>query len=489
MRYINIIILGVLLSLTSCEKDVVVQPKEYPYVITYSPSVNNEIVELSANITDLGNQTILKYGFVWSIEFNPTIQHSSILFDEKASKGVYSYIVKGGLIKGEPYYVRSYILTDQCEVYGNEVSFISEGSLPPVINGFEPKFGATGSQVVIEGRNFGLSKLANTVKFGENIALVDSVTETKLFVKVPQVTNPGKVVVSVETAGMITQSNDKFDLYSTWKKLNATHNIKLASASFTIADNAYVIISNTNQYMIFNSLLNNWQILTLPEKAGAAPKAFSTSGKGYALLENGFYEFDPNSNKWTRKKDFPDKVISNDYTFAMGFAQLGFIGSCYWSQKLWMYDPNSDTWTRKADFPEDFISPRDPVFGNCSFSIDNSGYLVLSQAGNGIYLWEYKVDSDVWEVKAPLSSNVYRNYACMVIDESAYIGLGENIVWGNHSNKFWKYDLLKNNWIECQNSPINMEAYASFGINRKGYVFSGSKVDSGSIWEFNPSRN
>lgn len=488
--------LAVLLSLTSCEKDVVVQPKEYPYVITYSPIVNDKVVELSANITDLGNQTILKYGFVWDIEFHPTIEDHSILFDEKASKGVYSYNVKGGLIKGESYYVRSYILTDQCEVYGNEILFTSEGSLPVVINGFEPKFGFAGTQVIIKGNNFGLSKSSNIVKFGEDIALVDSVTENKIFVTVSQVTKPGPVDVSVETIGMLAKYNDKFELNIPWKKLNTTHTIKSPSASFTIADNGYVVISNTNQYMVFNSLVNSWEIFTLPENAGAAPKVFSTTEKGYALLENGFYEYEPISNKWTRKKDFPDKVVSNNYTFTLGFAQLGFIGSCYLNQKFWMYDPKSDTWTRKADFPEGLTSADSFTLGLFSFSIDNLGYVGIGKRVkvddyNWKYTnntWEYKVDSDEWERKASLPSTVYNDFLSMVIDGSGYVGNGLSLM--GYSN-IWKYDHLKNNWIKCQNSPIYMTTYASFGINGKGYVLCGAtrfNVDIGSIWEFDLSK-
>ena len=34
-----------------------------------------------------------------------------------------------------------------------------------------------------------------------------------------------------------------------------------------------------------------------------------------------------------------------------------------------------------------------------------------------------------------------------------------------------------------------MGAFASFGINGKGYVLSGSEVDRGSIWEFNPLKS
>ncbi len=496
MRYLKfIIIVAALLSLTNCEEDAEVQPKDYPYVITNLPGVNNTGAEFSADITNLGNNAILKYGFVWSTESNATTLDYNIMFEDKASEGIYSCNVNSGFAKGQTYYVRAYILTDQYEVYGNEESFISEGSLPPVVTDFEPKFGAAGTQVIIYGTNFGQSKSGNTVRFGEHIALVDSVTETKLFVEVPQVTEPDTVVIAVETAGMTGNSVEQFDLYFPWKRLSATHDVNYASTSFTIADNAYIINSNTSLGLKFNSLENTWQEFDLPERAGQYPKAFSTKEKGYVLLGNGFYEYDPIGNSWTKKEDFPDEVVRNDYSFTMSFDQFGCIGSCYKNQKLWLYDPNSNTWTRKADFPEDFTQTTYPVWGSFSFSIENSGYLGVSQTAFAINtLWEYNVDSDVWESKMPLPSCAYNLYACMVIDGSAYVGLGKNFVWGDGyvSNEIWKYDNLNNSWNKYQNCPINMSAFASFGINSKGYVLSGSPEldgDIGSIWEFDPSKN
>lgn len=496
MRYLNIIIILVaLLSLSNCEKDAGFQPKEYPYVITYSPSLNSDGAVFSADFKNIGNQKILKYGFVWSLASSPTIQDFNRLFDEKPSKGIYSCNVNSGLAKGQTYYVRAYVLTDKYEIYGNEKSFNSQGSLPPVVNDFEPKFGPVGTQVTIEGRNFALSKSENIVRFGEHIALVDSVTETKLFVKVPQLTKPEKVVVAVETAGMLGNSNEKFDLYFPWKRLIYTHDIKPASTSFTIAENVYIVNSYTSSGLRFNSLENTWQKFNLPENAGRYPKAFSASEKGYILLENGFYEYDPIKNSWIQKEDFPDEVVRDDYTFTMSFAQFGCIGFCYKNQKLWLYDPNSNTWTRKADFPEDFTHTSNPVWGSFSFSIENSGYLGVSQSAFAINtFWEYKLDSDLWERKMPLPSDAYCLYACMVIDGSAYVGLGKNFEWGDGyvSNEIWKYNHSNNSWNKYQNCPINMSAYASFGINSKGYVLSGStKFDSDldSIWEFDPSKN
>ena len=59
-----IIIIAASLFFTNCERDAEVQPKEYPYVITNSPTVNSNGAEFSADITNIGNQEILKYGFV-----------------------------------------------------------------------------------------------------------------------------------------------------------------------------------------------------------------------------------------------------------------------------------------------------------------------------------------------------------------------------------------------------------------------------------------
>ncbi|MCP2044139.1 IPT/TIG domain-containing protein [Pontibacter sp. HSC-36F09] len=491
---LTILFLG-LIFLVRCQ-DAEIAPKEYPIVLMEEVSASESGAKFSANVKSLGNEKALSHGFVWGSHPNLSIDVDDFKnISTELVTGKFALEINSGLVKGQTYYVRPFIRTESMLVYGSELSFTSEGSKPPEVHDFHPKFGSTGTSVEITGINFGFSAKSNTVLFGRHVAKVDSATATKIYVKVPKVTEPEKVDITVITAGMPANSKDKFDLYFPWLKLNFTHDINPASTTFTIGDNAYILNPNSSTGLKFNSTNKTWQTLYLPHSTGRYPKAFTISNKGYVLLENGFYEYNPNSEVWIQKADFPDKIERDDYAFTFSFDQMGFIGSCYRNQKLWSYLPNSDTWIRKADFPEDFTKTTSPVWGNFSFAIENSGYLGISQTAFAFNtFWKYDALSDSWERKKPLPSDAYNSYACMVIDGAAYVGLGSNFEWGDGyvSNKIWKYDQLNDSWIQFQNCPTSMAVNTSFGINGKGYLLSGFTKYSSSlreIWEFNPIKN
>lgn len=478
----------------SCE-DAQITAKEYPYAVMKEVVTSISGAKFIANVSSIGNQPILSHGFVWGTQSSPNIEIDEHKYIEtELSTGNMALEINSGLIDGQTYYVRPFIKTERFLVYGSELSFISEGSNSPEIHNFQPEYGSVGTTIEVTGVNFGFSRNSNIVKFGQYTAEVDSVTATKLYVKVPQVMEPGEVYITVKTAGMSVNSINKFDLYFPWQKLEGTYNLNYASTSFVIDDNAYVINANTSSGVIFNSN-KTVQSFNLPENAGSDPKAFSISNKGYVLLKNGFYEYDPMSRTWIQKADFPDNITERRYAFTMSFDQMGLIGFCYNSQKLWSYNPNNNSWTERASFPEDFTQTTYPVWGTFSFSIGNKGYLGVSQSVSVVdTFWEYDPDSNVWSEKSPLPTNAYDSYACMVIEGKAYVGLGKNHEWndGYVSNLIWQYDQVNDRWNQFQNCPTKMAVNTSFGIGNKGYVLSRSGEYStllNEIWEFNPSEN
>ena len=74
---------------------------------------------------------------------------------------------------------------------------VSAGS-PPAISRFEPKLGAAGSVVTIDGAHFARTPLANRVLFGDRRATVLDATETRLHVTVPAGASQGPICVTVD---------------------------------------------------------------------------------------------------------------------------------------------------------------------------------------------------------------------------------------------------------------------------------------------------
>lgn len=498
MRYRSIFIISsiIFFLLTNCEKEAEIMPKEYPYVITTAPVVNADGATFSAELINLGTQKILKYGFVWSEHSKPTILDNIKLYENDAKKGIYSYKLNSGLTKGQSYNVRAYIKTEQYEVYGNNMSFTSLGSLPPEISSFSPGFGPIGTQVEINGENFSPSIYGNVVKFGNSTAIIDSASENKLVVSVPEIIKSEKVNISIETAGMSTTSTELFDLWFPWLQKNDFGSIGTNAASFSTQENGYVINANSTNILMYLPESDTWQdIGILPENSGNTPLAFVSQGNCYALLENNFWEYNFLIKTWIQKAEFPG-IMQSDRRYIFGMSINGniYIGNCYKSYEFWEYEIEIDSWQRKADFIGDFYTGL-PVCGNFSFSVRNKGYLGVSQTSFAINtLWEYNPVQNSWSGKSPLPSNAYSGYCSFVINDDAYVGLGRNFNWGEGyvANDIWKYDSQDDVWGRYHNCPVRMGVNASFTIIDKGYIVSGHTEyyhDLDNVWEFDPLKN
>ena len=73
------------------------------------------------------------------------------------------------------------------------------------IGNFEPKSGKPGTTVVIDGWNFGSTKEANGVKFGEVSAEVKVVSENRIKAKVPEGATTDKITVYANGSSYTTQ--------------------------------------------------------------------------------------------------------------------------------------------------------------------------------------------------------------------------------------------------------------------------------------------
>jgi N-acetylneuraminic acid mutarotase len=95
------------------------------------------------------------------------------------------------------------------------------------------------------------------------------------------------------------------------------------------------------------------------------------------------------------------------------------------TKDFYEYEPQTDSWTKKADFPG-----RDRVNG-IAFSVDGKGYYGAGEAKDRIEglrdLWQYNPKEDKWEKFAdfPGSGNV--KLITNTIADKVYIGLGFRI--------------------------------------------------------------
>jgi len=202
-------------------------------------------------------------------------------------------------------------------------------------------------------------------------------------------------------------------------------------------------------------------------------------------------------DSWTKKANFPGAGRAYASCFSIGGrAYVGGGDTANSNTSLpiindfWEYNPDSNKWTRKANIP---LSPR---IGAICFSIGNKGFIGCGDGGNDF--WEYDPAKNTWSRKAdvPGSSRLYP--VSFSIGSKGYTGMG--FVWGvgNVLNDFWEYDTAANKWTRMANFPGVPKVYAiGFSIGNKG--FAGTGIDSGfqtgvltaynDFWQYDPAKD
>jgi N-acetylneuraminic acid mutarotase len=212
---------------------------------------------------------------------------------------------------------------------------------------------------------------------------------------------------------------------------------------------------------------------------------FSIGNKGYMglgyLLDRlsnvtkeayfkGIREYDPLTDSWTRKANFPGIGLKNAFVFTVGSkAYVGTGGSVnldadssgILSNQFWEFNPIANTWTQKADFGG---GQRTDAF---AFSIGNKGYVGSGNLGLSDF-WEYDVASDTWQQKKNLPSPRRSEAIGFALNGKGYLGLGLGST-NNTSNSivllndFWQYDPDKENPVQL---TITQQSNAFNGSNQ-----------------------
>jgi len=233
---------------------------------------------------------------------------------------------------------------------------------------------------------------------------------------------------------------------------------------------------------------------------------FSINGKGYIGTGSGgmsgskdFWEYDTINDTWTRKADFPGEARHGAVGFSIGekgyigTGETGYIsGDVYYPsyfKDFWEYDPQTDEWTQKADFPGE------ARHGAVGFSIGEKGYI-----GTGSYwnysgysvrfrdFWEYDPNTDTWSQKANFAGSSCSGAGGFSISDKGYIGTGYS---GSYRKDLWEYDPQTDEWTQKADFPGEARSGAiGFPIGNRGYVGAGksSSTSFGDFWEYDPGQ-
>lgn len=481
MKFLPNYLFFLILPLLGCTKDLEMPSKDYPYVNTEVPRVYPEGVSFYADIVDPGSSNIINYGFVWSEDPLPTKNDYKVIFEPGINRGKYSCDLKANLKDSVTYYVRAYVKSDIYEVYGKEIAFSSQGCLPPGIPSFSPAYGSIGTKVIIYADNMSPSLNDYIVKFGDNVANIDSFAGNKIYTEVPVISKPEMIRISIQNTGKEVFSDDLFDLWFPWIKAGSykyNYNI-FYSATYTYNKKGYIIPASSNSLVEFDPEKNSFTtIAKLPENSGDNPLAVASPEYIYMRLNTGLYKFNPLTSEWLLLCKLEFSVTHTDYMFYLNNSvYLGF------GQNLSEFNETTLTWTPRNPF--DHLNHL--VFMN-AYTYNNAGYIVLGAFNKPTAVYKYTPENDTWEnvsnCPVLLQYQPTGFFSHFIIQDKIYTDIGKRLDGETDKGFLWQYDITTNSWSQFHEVPNRTSVGNSISIDGIAYIFYGPEY-----WQFNPEKN
>jgi hypothetical protein len=470
-------------------------PQSFPVILTEEVAqVDAGGADFTAHVLSLGtDQPAQRYGFVWSDAQMPTLGSSQLALSDDLQKGTFTRRIRSDLIEGTRYFVRAFVQTAELTIYGNEVSFISMGSLAPVISGFTPTSGFEGTEITVRGSHFSGGLQGNIVRIGSKTCPVLEATDSVLKILLPltpdyQLGEVGDFRISVTTAGRTATSDADFSILGPrFRSLSKTSGrvgdlLSLYGEYFGMAEYLAVhfiapgdVERSTQAYIMSPQLVecyvpdmaNNTAELSLKYYLGNRRMQFD-SGQSFEVI-----------NSWTKISDTtPLGDLSGLCTAVIGNAIYVMGGPTPYK-----YSTSDMVWTSLAGFPgiARYYGTAFAMGGKIYYGFGTDFSRAFSD------LWRYDPVQDQWEfvMETPLDARTRPQSA--VVGDAVYIGFGS-------ATDLWQYTPSGNQWVQVP-VPIELQepAYAThFTAGNKIYYIGlqhpGDWVNPrADCWEFDPA--
>ena len=384
--------------------------------------------------------------------------------------------------------------------YYDDFSFTDRFNLEQaVIDDVSPTLIALWEPIVISGHNFNPDPQMNLVEVGGLKATVNSSTATEIHVTLPSGITNGIHQVTVTTIeGSPVVWDGSLEVAATWIKLaDFPTNGRVAAAGFASGGKVY----------------------------------FGTGLQPYLESMRDFWEYDPATDQWTRKADYPLLVTyATGFSInGMGYFAMGKLDNNYYDYLI-QYNPVSDSWLYLTPNPGPASSMDSPGFvingkayipaagemheydpatqvwtiksypdalgyfgGGAAFSINGKGYLgvgwVHGQSANVSDFYEYDPITDIWTKKASFPGLVRGNPTSFALPNGkGYVGMGYSNSLSRYYNDMWEYDPALDTWTRIVDFPGSPRFGArAFVIGSEAYIVSGyGGIYEKDMWRFSP---
>lgn len=322
------------------------------------------------------------------------------------------------------------------------------------ITDFNPKTGIIGeTELSISGRGF--LESGNKVKIGTHEAIIVSENESLIKVKLPYKMAPGSVFIQVQANNTINTSTDQFVIRSRWKKLASFPGRARVGSYYTrINDRLYLICggtkmayNNSPEYFsdcwYYDTNNDSWhQINDFPGGARQAGVGFTINNDIYYGMGNhstaDFWKFDTETMTWTQLNNFPNESKTDAITF-----NLNSKGYMLIQQEIWEYNPLNDQWTFLQNTPSGDGFPNYWFGFNPHISYQGIGYIDFIWGGSYIFdPANPDLFSSIPEASMDLSCDIF-----IVNDQITYGGDY------NRNGYYFQYNLTTNQVKQIENYP------------------------------------
>ena len=226
-------------------------------------------------------------------------------------------------------------------------------------------------------------------------------------------------------------------------------------------------------WWMFDPASNTWtQKANFPVSVHGAV-GFGTNTRGYvgggSSLTNEFYQYNPVTNTWSPIAPCPFNPGDSQ-----GFTVEG-KGYVYLTNQLAEYDPAINQWAIKPQAPVNFGT------WSCSFSNGSSGFI---KSGTNFY--EFKPGQNTWIQRASFPGIMTNGSSAFSINGKGYVTCGYSAGLSNVTDEVWEFDPGSNNWTFIGNFPgTNRRFPIAFALNNKGYFGSGTNgTNFNDFWQF-----
>lgn len=356
-----------------------------------------------------------------------------------SATGNFEVPVHYGLYDDTTYYVKSFVATENYFVFGQVVSFESNGSASPVIEGFTPAQGTWGDTVVLAGKHFSTAPESDHVKFGAYESQVVWATDSTLGCVVPEGIGGASVPITLsvfqrEVAAPATFVFTVPDIES-FSPTQGTFDdiIEITGAGFSPAAERNVVKFNEHVAEVISaspgvlkvkvprsirakenkiSITVNMQsdstsgsfVILPPVISSLSPNAAHT---GEAIEIRG-QNFNPdlagNTVSFGTVKGIVSGASTNLLTVVLSggiFSSRSFnVAVTVAEQTAVSYEVFTvqNPWLRKTNMPASELAPG---YHATAFSIDGTGYAL-----QGGVLWNYDPETDTWREEAKFPGTI-----------------------------------------------------------------------------------